>query len=708
MQLTLDNNEDLPVSEGTGLLSRLLRRKAWCLLGFGLTAAVVGVAFTALPRTYRASASLLFASNEAVLRNGTASAEAQRLGDPADIESQMLILRSPRLARIILKDPAVEGALVADCEATRSNTWATALFAQAVKPADCADLASNGQAELQRLEGGFSIGPTGRSRVIEVSFVSTVPETAVVLVNALVDAYLRDDMERKVDTHDNAINWLNTEIATSGQELRKAELAVEAYRSERGIVRGQQASITSERLSALGQQLAAANASYAQALSRNGPGSADAAQEVLNSRTVSDLKQQSALLGARAAELRQRYGDSHPMVQSVADQRREVERRLSQESRRVGVSLERDVSAAASRVAELTGQYEKLIHEVANTGGAEAGIAIMVRDVEARREIYVDQLKKVNTLQTERRLLAGDARLVSHAELPERPWFPKRLPFVAVGMVLASAAGAGAGLLRDRGDRTLRASTNLPQLAGVPIAGYIPWVKQKRGARWPVMHLHNPTPLQEAVRALYGRFVLVPGRAPKTLMIGSSEIGEGKTFLTLSLALFAATTRRRVLVIEADMRRPTFDKALALPGGGPGLSEYLRGKAALPDIITPYHGLHVITAGQPGVDSTELLSKGRFDSLLKTAKSHYDLIVVDSPPTLSLMDAQVLARRIDGIIYCASLGRSDRDKVEQGIRSLVSAGGNVLGIVVGGRSGGDLPQYGVPGMSGKGYLPVPT
>ncbi len=707
MQLTLDNEnaEYLTVPEGTGLLSRLRRRKGWCLLGFGVTAAVVGVAFTALPRTYRASASLLFASNEAVLRNGTASAEAQRLGDPADIESQMLILRSPRLARIILKDPAVEAALVADCKATLTNTWATTLFAQAVKPADCADLANSGPAVLQRIESGFSIGPTGRSRVIEVSFVSTVPETSVVLVNALVDAYLRDDMERKVDTHDNAINWLNTEIATSGQELRKAELAVETYRSDHGIVRGQQASITSERLSAMGQQLAAANAAYAQALSRTGQGSADASQEMLASRTVSDLKQQSALLGAREAEMRSHYGDSYPMAASVAEQRREVDRRLNQESQRIGASLQRDVRSAASRVAELTDQYEKLMHQVANTGGAEAGIAIMVRDVEARREIYVDQLKKVNSLQTERRLLAGDARLVSHAELPERPWFPKRLPFLAVGMVLASAVGAGAGLLRDKGDRTLRASTHLPQLAGVPIAGYIPWVKHRRGARWPVLQLHNPTPLQEAVRALYGRLVLVPGRAPKTLMIGSSETGEGKTFLTLSLALFAATTKRRVLVIEADLRRPTFSKALMLPGGL-GLSEFLRGNATLPDIIVPYNGLHIIAAGQPGVDSTELLSKGRFDSLLRTAKSHYDLVIVDSPPTLSLMDAEVLARRIDGIIYCASLGRSQRDKVELGIRNLIAAGGNVLGIVIGGRSGGNRPQYNVAGMSGQTYLPV--
>ena len=714
MQLTLDHDPS-PAIEGAGILGRLARRKTWCLLGFTLTAAVVGAVFSATPRTYRASAALMVASNEAVLRSGSSSAEAQRLGDPADIESQMLMLRSPRLARAILEDSKVVGALVEDCEAARTSTWATSLMARATTPPKCELLATDRQTALQRLEGAFSIGPTGRSRVIEVSFVSPLPETAVIVSNALVDAYLRDDKDRKLDTHDNAINWLIAEIDRSGQELRRAEQGIETYRAQNGIVRGQQASIASERLSSLSPQLAAAQASYAQAVARLGQFSAGGsdASEVLNSRTIADLKQQAGVLAARHADLRARFGDGYPAVQSAADQKREVDRRIEQEGRRVGVSLQRDVQAGAARIAELKQQFDQLMGAVGNAGGAEAGIAIMVRDVEARREIYVEQLKKVNVLQTERRLLTGDARLVHYAELPERPWFPKRLPFIAVGLVLSSAVGAAMGLVRDRGDRTLRTTTNLPQVSGIPVAGYIPWVRQRRGSRWPVLHLHNPSPLQEAVRALFSRCVLVPGEAPKTLMIGSSDVGEGKTFLTLAISLFAVTTGRRVLVIEADLRRPTFRKALSLPPSR-GLSEFLQDvgpihdHSALTDVITHHHGLHVVTAGAPSVASTELLSSARFDSLLRVAAAHYDLVILDSPPTLLLMDAQVLARRVDGIVYCASFGRSQLDRVQDGIRGLTNAGGNVIGIAVGGARGGDLPQYNLPGMPNRTYLPAPV
>ena len=711
MQLTLDDNDSAP-SSGSGLLARLARRKTWFLLGFGLTAAAVAAAFTALPGTYRASAALMVASGDEVLRSGSPSAEAQRLGDPADVESQMLMLRSPRLVRQILDDPKLMAALVADCEAAREGTWATRLAARLSKPVACEDLATDHQAALQRLSGAFSIGPSGRSRVIEVSFVSPVPDTAVTVANALVDAYLRDDKERKVDTHDNAINWLSAEIERSGKELRTAELDVENYRNQHGIVRGQNASITSERLSALSQQLSVSQAAYAQAMSRMSQfaGGDSNAQEVLSSRTVSDLKRSVADLGAKMAELRQRYGDKYPAVQAVADQQRDAERQLAQESRRIGVSLQKDVQSAASRTAELKDQFDKLMSDAGGTGGAEAGIAIMVRDVQARREIYVEQLKKINVLQTERRLLTGDARLVNYAELPDRPWFPKRLPFAAVGFVLATAVGAGLSLLRDQGDRTLRKASDLAQLAGVPVAGYLPHVRSGVGKRSPFKSLYQFTPLQESVRAIFGRCMLVPGHAPKTVMISSSDVGEGKTFLTLALALFAVTTGRRVLVIETDLRRPTIRKVLNL-ADGPGLSEFLQAdpshqEFAASNLIIRVNGLHIITAGIPSAASTELLSKNRFERLLRIASDKYDLVILDSPPSLLLMDAQVLARRVDGIIYCATMGRSRIDRIVRGIRDLNKAGGHVLGVVCRGDGGEELAQYGLSRPRRPYYLPA--
>jgi capsular exopolysaccharide synthesis family protein len=700
-------NHEPPRTAGSTIIASVARHKVLVLSGFLATAIVVAVTFSAIPRTYRASASLLIGGSEAVLRGGDSSAEALRQGDPADVESQMLLVRSPRLARMILDDPAVVRALLADCEAAREGTWFTRFKTMAFKAPGCETLVNDDQAQLHKLEAGFSIGPTGRSRVIEVAFTASVPEATVIIANALVDAYLRDDKERKVDTHDVAIQWLRAENTSAGEALRKAEQDVEEYRANHGIIRGQLASISSERLSALAQQLATAQAAYAQATSRLGQGRNDGdVPEVLSSRTISDLKQQSAQAAERYADLRQRYGENYPAVQAAANEKRAVDGRLAQETQRVTSSLQRDAQSAAARVAELKQQYSALVHDVGETGGAEAGIAIMVRDVEARREIYVEQLKELNKLQTERRLLAGDARLVSHAELPDRPWFPKKVPFIAVGAVLSSAAGIGFALLRDRGDGTLRTTANrLPELAGIPVVGYLPWVKRQRAKWWLAQQLFNPTPLQESVRALFSRFMLLPGVSPKTVLVASSDVGEGKTFLALSLALFSVTTGRSVLLVEADLRRPTIGSFLNLPSG-PGLSEFLRSEATATDIVRQYRGLHIITAGKPVFDSTELLSSSQFDGLLRAASAKYDLIIFDSPPSLAVMDAHVLARRMDAILYCASYGRSQLDRVVRGIRSLGMAGGKVLGVVVGG--GDEQDGESMTGLMSGAYLPAQT
>lgn len=672
----------MAAADGEGVLSRIARRKIWFLAGFLLTGAAVGGAFSVMPGTYRASAALVVAGNDAVLRSGN-SADQQRQGDPADIESQMLMLRSPRLMSIILNDPKVQAALVADCEAARDSTWLTRLLLQAQKPRPCTDVVDDRQEGLTRLGAGFVIAPTGRSRVIEAAFVSPLAEAAVIVANALVDAYLADDKARKVDTHDEAIAWLNAEMARSSDGLRKAEMQVEDYRRDHGLIRGQTASIASERLSSLSQQLAAGQAAYAQAVARRQQFAAggDQVREVLDSRSVSDLKQQAAMLDARYAELARRYGEHYPAVQEAAEQRRSVQALIGGESRRIGQSLVRDEQAAAARVAELTQQFNQLVREVGETGGAEAGIALLVRDVEARREIFVDQLKKVNALETERRLLSGDARLVNYAELPDRPWFPKRLPFVMVGMVLSVAVGAGIALLRDRADGTLRATS---RIGGVPVLGYIPWVRQRRSNLSLAVSVGRPSPLQEAIRVLFGQCILLRGTPPRMLMIGSAEQGEGKTFLSIAMALFAASTGRKVLLLEADLRRPGVQRLLRVQPKA-GLTEYLRGEAPFIDIVTPtrFRNLDVVTAGAPAIDSMELLSNPRFASLLRSARTIYALVLIDSPPSSLLMDARLIARQADGVVYCANFGVSRVDRIAEGIAGIEAAGGTVIGIAAG-------------------------
>ena len=145
---------------------------------------------------------------------------------------------------------------------------------------------------------------------------------------------------------------------------------------------------------------------------------------------------------------------------------------------------------------------------------------------------------------------------------------------------------------------------------------------------------------------------------PRSMLVTSSHSGEGKTFITLALAHFAAAAGKRVLVLECDLRQPSFVKALGLSGEH-GLNDYLRGKSSIEEAIiaTGSSRLDVIPAGRAAMNSTELLSNRRMRQLLEWATTHYDLVLIDTPPSQVLRDARVLARHVDAVLYCAQWGR---------------------------------------------------
>ncbi|AWV20066.1 Tyrosine-protein kinase (capsular polysaccharide biosynthesis) (plasmid) [Roseomonas mucosa] len=684
----------------SGILRRLRRRKAWLIGTFVLVMGVSAAALSSLPRSYRAASSVVIADNGALVDTQT-PAQAARIGDPADLESQILLLRSVGLLELLLDRPEIRDQLLAECRAFRSASWLELAKTHFLNPVACEDAVADRSAMLERLEGGFAIGTVGRSRVIEVSFTSPLPSAPVVLTNALVNLYLKQDLARKIDTRGEAAAWLRGELARTGEDLRRSEIDVETYRREHGILRGEQATISSERLSGLSAQLVQAEAAAALASSRL-QGAGDG-KEVLENRTIADLRQQLAIMGRQRAEIVTRYGPDHPAAIAAARSSEQIQNQITAERQRVLGSLQRDQVSAEARVADLRGQVEGMKAEVALADGATAAMATLVRNVEVKRELFVDLSKRLSTMETDRRLVSGDARLVSTAQLPSRPWFPKRGPFLIVATILSAVVAVAVALIRDRADTSLRSVEGLGFRSGVPMLGRIPRVGRRRAPLPVAWRLDQPSDLQDAIRSIYAR-TLLAAEPRRVLLVTSGTAGEGKTFLALALARFSAAAGLRVLIVECDLRRPSIRSALKIPGDA-GLSEHLRGTASLDDILHAGEAGRpdVIHAGRPAVDSTELLSKPGFRTLLRTVQDRYDLVLIDSPPTLLMPDARILASCADGVVMCASWAQSQTETVAHGIDDLRDAGANVLGIVIGMVREREYPLYGSGLLPAGGY-----
>lgn len=700
--------------EEASLVTRLRRQKAIFSLVFSGVLGTAALLFSITPNAYLAAGAVIVVDTPSqVAGSGVSPAAEQKLGDPADMDSQIIVAKSPRLLASMASDPRMVRAVEQDCELVRLHAPTNRLRATLGWPAKPCDMSSANGKAADWLQDQFRVASAGRSRVIQIAYRSQSPAVAALLVNGLLDAYLAQGVADKQRSLADAAAWIHAELDRVGAELRQSELTIEGFRRDHGLVRGQTASIASERLTQVSQQLAAAEAAASDAVAkldqlRNGAGDA---RQTLESRTIADLKQKQAEVLGEIAGAADSYGSSYPDLIALQHQRGDLQRQIGEETGRIKSSLEGERASASAQAASLRQQLADIKRDVGVGGLAETQIASMVRDNDVKRELYVDLSKKANDLEAQRRLVTGDVQLVNHAEPPRKVAAPNPLLFGAAAAMAATILAGAAALLRDRSDRTVRSAAGVENTTNVPVLGYVPYVRRLDGAskQRGVPMLDGPSTLQEAVRSLYARCVSLGGPArPRTLLIASAGASEGKSFLTLALAQFGAASGQRVLAIEADMRRPGWREALGLGTDGPGLVNLLRGDASYDLAVrSSARGFDVMPAGKATIASTELLSNGRIEPLLAWARQHYDLVLIDSPPSQQLMDAHLLAGQVDAVLFCARWGHSGLDAVADGVCDMRQAGGKVMGVALGMVKPREYPLYGAAKLPRGIYLAAP-
>lgn len=684
-----------------GIATRLWRRRRLFLGVFLTVFGLSVVALLVLPVRYAATGSVIVAEPEPGTANSSA-AWAQRSGDPADLESQLLQVRSPRILRLAMAQPGIAEAARRECRAAASSGFALARFGGGTTDT-CATLLPDSGALVEYLEPRVLVGNVGRSRVLNITYQSSVPEVAQSITNAVITAFMADQRANLAKSREAAAAWIWQEIHQLEKTLREEEGRIQAFRRRQGLVRGSTAPIASERLTSISQQLASAEATRAEAAARlreinadQARGSADS-PAVLASRTIGDLKQQSALVSSQIANSETTLGPNHPTIQGLQRERSMYQARMRQEVASVAASARQVYDASGTLVASLQKQLNAAKADVGSATDAEATLADMTRSVELKRAQYADLFRRASDLETEQRILTGSTRVVSLAELPTKPFFPKRLPFLAAGLTLATLLATAAALLRDKTDGTIRAAASIGHAAGAIAVALVPRLSTRRpfaggelipGRRAIPLKLalaqaRDDAKLQAALRSLYAQIALRHGgRGLRTLLMTSALPEEGKTFTTLALACSVAASGRRVLVVEGDLCAPTFTEALGLPPS-PGLVAVLRGEVAVGAAVrhTRFPNLDALPAGRAVESSTELLMGARAAQVVALADD-YDLVLIDSPPFGLLADAAALARHADGVLVCARWGRSQVEATAATIDGIRAAGGTMAGAII--------------------------
>lgn len=344
--------------------------------------------------------------------------------------------------------------------------------------------------------------------------------------------------------------------------------------------------------------------------------------------------------------------------------------------------------------ADMAAQDPATLSEAARSEAASR-LRSLEREAAASRALFETfltrskQTTEQEGLAAQQGLAQADARLISSAAIPAKPSFPDLRLF----MLLALMGGAGLGVilafLAEQLDNGFRSSAQIEQFLGLPSIGQVPSLRSLgiRKMAPDAYVIAKPTSsFAESIRALRTSLLLADlAQPPRVVAVSSALPGEGKTTVVLSLARLAALSGEKVIVVDADMRRPRVHSALSLENGC-GLTELLCGRQSLEQVVrTSSEGassFDVITAGAITPHATELVRSQQMKALLRRLAGQYALVLVDGPPVLPVADSRVLASIADKVLYVVRWQHTPRETAQFAIKQLREVGANLAGVVM--------------------------
>jgi succinoglycan biosynthesis transport protein ExoP len=539
--------------------------------------------------------------------------------------------------------------------------------------------------------GRVEVMPIRGSRLVNVSFTARDPKFAALAVNTLVDEYVEQNLQVKVQGSQNMLEWLHKELEKQQQKVQDSEQALSDYRDKQNALSlDDKQNIVTQRLTQLSDALtrtrtvkAQKDALYKQVREMSASTSPDAIPAIAQNPAIQTLKSKIADLAQQRAQLSEKYGEKWPALQAVNANLLEARSQLEAETAKALQSIKNDYETAILEERTLAANLEAAKADAQDLSRKSVGYNVMEREAKSNRQVYESLLAREKELSVASNSRANNVRVIDRAEIPRAPVTPggRRtwLLSLAVGLALAIAVAFGLDYMND----TIKTPEDISRRLKLPFLGLIPSV---RGQKHPVLtSSHVPHDFGEAFRSLRTALIAkYPGEGTKIITVTSAQPLEGKTTTAANIAMALAYGGARVLLIDADMRRPGLHRPLRLTNER-GLSQVLIGQARVRDVIqrTVDPNLLAITAGKTPPNPSELLASERMKTLLANM-SHgpFDWIIVDTPPVLAVTDAVILAPHVSGVTFVVGAEMTRRRLAERAIETISSSHPRICAVVL--------------------------
>ena len=565
------------------------------------------------------------------------------------------------------------------------------------------------EAATDYVQGGLDVALIRNSYLSSVSFEDRDRRLAAEVANAVADAYQQFQLDSRYDTTGQAKEFLTKDVARVRAEIEALEEQLQAYGVEKEILAlsdGTQ-DISEQALGEINRRTTEASARLASAEARHEAvqeAPPDALPEVLASPIIGRLRERHAELERQYALMAQRFKPGWPALDQLGEELAKAHAQLDVEAetiaRLVRAGAEGELAVARAEYAALDRRRESQKREVQRVNQDAIDYSSLKTEIETKRKVLTDLVERQSETETSYRLRdagTSNVRVVDRAEVPT---FAAR-PNKRLNLMLSLAMGLGLGvclaLLVDHLDNTIKNETDAQRVSGLTVLGHVPLTRSLAvvgddadltSTRQLDMasHLEPRSHFSETFRNLRTSLLLAtPNHPPRSVLVTSCEPGDGKSTVALNLAIVLTQQGRKVLLVDADLRRPRLHKTTGLDNGI-GLSSYLSGNAAINALVrtTEIPGLSVITSGPIPPNPSELLGSPRLDALLDDflKANGFDHLILDSPPLLSVADSIVLSTRTDTTVVVVRAGATRREALAQSVSRLRHSRANVVGTVL--------------------------
>lgn len=551
---------------------------------------------------------------------------------------------------------------------------------------------------VAKLAKMIKVLPAPSGYILDVSATSESPKRAADIVNALVDAYRVENRARRTNVSDDGI----LELKKKSEDLR-ARLDVESSALQTFMVSNRMVSfedaqnIIVERLQGINKNLLATEPKriLAETQYKNAQTALDAQAPietipgVLESSIISSLKMELAKLQRQESDLSSTWGENHSQLKSVRTQIEAIQGQIRDEASRIVDGLRGRYDQIKNEEEMLRDELKNQETEVLKFNELAAQYRLLRQTRDSLQENYNSLIRRIDELDISNLSGQGDSVfLISRAEVPNLPSWPNRKKLFALGLFFGLLLAIGVCFLLDYLDTTIKGETDVQTYVRRPLLGSVPSGGDSDGTAFSDFYaLENPrSNFAEAFRTIrtYLSFS-VPDHPVRSLVVSSTGPAEGKTLCAVNLAIAAAMANKRTLIIDADLRKPRLGK-LFPDAPAIGLSDLLAGDSAFSydNLVSPTHipNLSFLSAGTIPPNPVELLESQRFATLLSQLTAAYDMVVFDAPPCLNMVDALVIGRQTDGLVYVLRAFSSNKFATQQSVRQIELANINILGAVL--------------------------